>query len=228
MLSKLKDRKMFKSIPRTFFKIVFLIFFSQKILGRAMSSNDGTYSTLLELEKKQSATDRSFDLISGGLLAVGIGLYGHYNTNANVLMKLVYTGTETAGVLTVSKGIQRFYSRSLILDLDQTFVRSLERGSSTIELSEAKDTIANNYSSNLKAKKMTSGYSATLLSLLNFFHAYRSTNTDPIMVNVHLFLGVSFGVGGAYELFDSYYASADTPENVSIQYLPYPEITWRF
>src|SRR5688572_23415668 len=73
--------------------------------ARGDDARDAEYERLIQEETERTSDAAVTERMASGLAAIGIGLYGYYNDDRGVLTKVVYSSTQTAGVLLVSDAI---------------------------------------------------------------------------------------------------------------------------
>lgn len=193
---------------------------------------DRAYDRLIEHERARKNPENLAERLASGIAALGIGLYGYYNDDRGVLTKVVYSATQTAGVVLVSNAILDSNQPSLLLLTDrylhhrqQMDLTKFKRG---IVLIEEKRALG-------EAKQLA--YTSAILCGIYAYDGYRAKGSEEGLRNVFYFLSFNFALISAanfYRLFsqesvrDTGSAHGSGGVHVHLAVLPTPTLTLTF
>lgn len=213
--------------------IAFILSFLLTQGGFALSQEDKDYydtkyRELVAKEREQTSRQRLVEQASSGIAAIIIGMYGYYNDNRGLLTRVVYSATQTAGVVMVSDAIVDANSPSLLLSVNRYLAR---RG--PIDMDRFKRGLVSIERRRQEGELKKIAYTSGVLSAMYFYNGYRERKNTPALSNVFLFLGGNFllisGVG-FYKLktFDRDHLPPSSQQTFQFDILPTPTITYNF
>jgi hypothetical protein len=168
-----------------------------------------------------------YEKLAAGIAALSVGTYGYYNEDKGAIVKLIYSGTQTAGLVMISSAVLEYNRPSLILSNDLHFKNF---DSMSYEKYKAQ-VVSTNRRARLAEIKSTS-YTTAILGAMYLYNGSQEDNKS--IRNLFYFLGGNFVlISGAsfYKLYSYTQPVSQKPQvvnSVSINLLPYPEITMIF
>lgn len=190
---------------------------------------DLAYEAILENERKGHSDVDYIQGISAGLAALTIGTYGYYNEDKGTLVKLIYGGTQTAGVLIISNSILGYNRPSLVLSNDFYF-----RNSNEMSFEKYKNQVVRSSLRMKKAELKQTSYTSLILGSIYLYNG--SQEDTKALRNFFYFLGGNFIlISGAsfYRLFSN--SSSNTTKkpqeelsSVSFGFFPYLTMNMTF
>lgn len=180
------------------FSIVWLSFFSSMILFAASPkpappANDywsKEYSRMVKQEQRTYNRRSNLEKIVGGSLAFGLGAYGYYgNMEQRVSAKVIYSITQSGGILAISSGIVGLSSDSAFLELDKAFLRE---GEMTYE--KYKKVVIRSMRTQELAEIKKTAISSGLLALLYGYNSYLERKGNKVVRNSYAFLAFNLSL----------------------------------
>jgi hypothetical protein len=147
---------------------------------------DAAYQKIIEEERQEFLQDEFSEDLASGIAALIIGLYGYYNDNRGVATKMVYSATQTAGVLMISSTLGRLNRPSLLLTMD----RQLRRNSN-MSFPEYQRLVVKAREANDRASYQQIAYTSMILGGIYGYNAYREKEAQALR-NVFAFLSLNF------------------------------------
>ncbi len=160
-----------------------------------LSPLEKRYQEILEEEREQLRKGEFIEDLASGLAALTIGLYGYYNDNRGISSKLIYSATQTAGVLFISQTIRRADQPSLLLSLD----RSLRRHD-TIDLESYKRLVVRVDDKLTRSNQKQLAYTSLILGSIYGYNAFREKDIAALR-SVFGFLSFNFFVVSGVNFF---------------------------
>ena len=143
------------------------------------------YQKILTDEEAPKQREAVVENVAAGGAALCIGLYGYYNDNRGLMTRLIYSATQTAGVLMVSDAILSANNPSFMAMTDAYLARG-----KTLDIDKFKFAVVNLTRKQKLAQYKQLAYSGGILSGIYFYNAYRES--EPSLRNVFYFLGANF------------------------------------
>lgn len=180
--------------------VVFAAVSGQKIKDRKSSKKIDELANFYEdalRSERVIYNDRSnTEKIIGGSLAFALGTYGYYrDTDRKIAGKIVYSATQSGGILALSSGIVGLTSSSTILAVDSAFRM---RGEMTYN--DYKSVVVTSKRAAELAEIQKNAISTGLLSILYSYNCFIESKRSEVLrnsfgflaFNLALFSGVSF------------------------------------
>lgn len=161
----------------------------------ALSPLEERYQEILLEEREQLRRGEFVEDLVSGLAALTIGTYGYYNDNKGLTTKLIYSGTQTAGVILISNSIRRLDRPSLLLSLDRS-IRKREN----MDLERFKKLVVRIDERVARSDQKQLAYTSLLLASIYGYNAYRETKIIGLR-NVFGFLSFNFFIVSGVNFF---------------------------
>jgi hypothetical protein len=147
-----------------------------------------SYSEIIKNERKSQKSRTNIEKIVGGSIAFLLGTYGYYNDpTQNVSSKLIYSVTQSGGILAISSGIVGLSSMSPLTALDDAFLKKGE-----LTYGEYKRVVTIASESQKLAEIQKTAISTGLLASLYGYNAYSERQGNVALRNTFLFLAFNF------------------------------------
>ncbi len=210
--------------PHWFFNILLILIFIAG--GHAKAQTEGEtnnldlleqkYQDILKQEREQMRKGDFVEDLASGLAALTIGLYGYYNDNRGISSKLIYSATQTAGVLMISQTIRKADQPSLLLQVDKNL-----RKRESMDLETYKKMVVRIDERLSRSQQKQLAYTSLILGSIYGYNAYREKQI-PGLRNVFGFLSANFLVVSGVNFFklsqakDIFLQDQNTPPKLSI------------
>lgn len=171
-------------------KIVIFAFLLLKVpvaFGEQAASLDSLYMGLLEERKQRKNTSHILEQLFGGLAAFALGTYGSRSAGDSQELSLVYSATQSAGVIVAGNAIKNYYSPDIILEMEdfskQNFSDEKQR-----DLNYKKLVVVNDVNKK-RASYRYLAYTSGLLGLIYATNAMELRRSNEDISNIYAFLG---------------------------------------
>ncbi len=201
---------------------------SSSVKSKKMDLWTSSYEKALQDERRLYNKRSNLEKIVGGTLAFALGTYGYYNdSNRRIAGKLIYSATQSGGILALSSGIVGLSSTSTVIAVDEAFQK---KGDLAYE--DYKRIVVQSSMASELAEIQKTAISTGLLAALYSYNGFKERNGNQILRNTFgflafnftLFSGVSFyrwitfETGSAGSPQSKMSASWDSPTSFSINY----------
>ena len=148
------------------------------------------YDQMIAEEAKRTSSENYTSRLGSGIAALCIGLYGYYNDDRGILTRVVYSATQTAGVVMISSSILDANQPSMLLLTDKFLNRrqqmDLGRFKRGTVMIERRRTIG-------EYKQMA--YTSAILSGIYAYNGYREQVDEYVgLKNALYFLSFNFAL----------------------------------
>lgn len=198
--------------------LIALIFASEVAMANA------AYDELIRAEQEARSQEKAFEQIVGGSAATAIGLYGYYNDDRGVMVKLSYGAIQTSGIVVLCRAIFALNDSSLLLAVNS----EIEKGPN-VSSDRLRAAIANVQRQRQASTDLTLGTSASILGTMYLYNGYRSNSDETQLKNIFYFLGANmYLVAGVTWYRILMRQSQKETTSTEVDFRPWPEITYRF
>ena len=159
----------------------------QSSKSKTKSKINREYGKIIKSERRKSNRASAVEGIMSGVAAVVIGVYGYYNDDRGLLTKVLYSATQTAGVIVASTYLFDLYAPRTVLSLDEYLLKNGD-----ITYSTYKNLLVSVEKQRRSAEVTQMAYSSGVLSLLYGYNGFRENNKG--LSNVFYFLSFNFAL----------------------------------
>jgi hypothetical protein len=146
------------------------------------------YDAVIRKERRQLNRRSNLEMVVGGSLAFALGTYGYYSDpRLKTAGKLIYSVTQSGGILALSNGIVGLNASSPLIALDDAFTESRR-----LSYEEYKRIVVISTRASELAEIKKTSISAGLLGLLYGYNAYLERKSNPVLRNTFGFLAFNF------------------------------------
>jgi hypothetical protein len=146
------------------------------------------YNEALRIERRAFNQRSSLEKIVGGTLAFALGTYGYYNDdNQQIAGKLIYSATQSGGILALSDGIIGLSSSSTVIALDNAFQKKGE-----LTYSDYKRIVVQSRQASELGEIRKTAISTGLLAILYGYNTYKEGSGNQVLRNTFGFLAFNF------------------------------------
>lgn len=180
----------------------------------AMDSWSEPYATAIRAERRTHNTRSNIERIVGGSLAFALGTYGYYNDSTRQTAgKIIYSATQSGGILALSSGIVGLSSESPLLALDSEF---LKKGQ--LSYDDYKRIVVRSRSASELAEIQKTAIASGLLATLYAYNGYMERNRNLVLRNTFGFLAFNFTLFSSVSFYRwiNYEDSLSTPNAAKI------------
>jgi hypothetical protein len=146
------------------------------------------YNNFLRIERRAQNRRVNLEKIVGGSLAFLLGTYGYYNDSQQKIGgKIIYSVTQSGGILAISNGIVGLNSVSPLIAIDDAFQNDRELSYSQYK----RIVVKSRYSDSLGDIQKTA-ISTGLLAVLYGYNGYQERAGNVVLRNTFAFLTFNF------------------------------------
>ncbi len=207
------------STAATFYSLVLIVLgLGWSVTGQSQSLS---YDDIMAQERDNRSQERAFEQIVGGTAATMIGLYGYYNDDRGLLVKLAYGSIQTSGVVVLCRALFALNDPSLLLAIDNDI-----RGRDSIETERLRRQITEIHNQRQHSSQLTLATSSAILGSLYLYNGIRSQADETQLKNIFYFLGANmYLVSGVtwYRIWKRQ-SLKNTSVTASIDLAPWPEL----
>jgi hypothetical protein len=168
------------------------------------------YEQAIRSERKSYNDRTHIERIVGGGLAFALGTYGYYNDkNRQIAGKLIYSATQSGGILAISSGIVGLSSTSPILALDEEFQKQ-----GRLSYQEYKRVVVESSRSAEIAGIQRTAISAGLLAALYSYNSYLERRGNLVLRNTFGFMAFNFTMFSSVSFYRWYTFADDAPKSI--------------
>jgi hypothetical protein len=171
------------------------------------------YEQAIRSERKTYNNRTHVERIVGGGLAFALGTYGYYNDkNRQIAGKLIYSATQSGGILAISNGIVGLSTTSPILALDEEFQHQ-----GRLTYPEYRKIVVESSRSSELAGIQRTAISAGLLAALYSYNSYLERRGNVVLRNTFGFMAFNFTMFSSVSFYRWYTFGDDMPKPASRQ-----------
>lgn len=165
------------------------------------------YEKALQDERRQYNKRTNLEKMVGGALAFALGTYGYYNDeNRQIAGKLIYSATQSGGILALSSGIVGFSASSPVIAIDDAFQKKGE-----LSYEDYKRIVVQSSRASELAEIQKTAISTGLLAVLYSYNGFKERNESQILRNTFGFLAFNFTLFSGVSFYRWMTFEYDTP-----------------
>jgi hypothetical protein len=146
------------------------------------------YQKALHDERRHYNKRSNLEKIVGGTLAFSLGTYGYYNdVNRKIAGKLIYSATQSGGILALSSGIVGLSASSPVIAVDDAFQQKGD-----LSYDDYKRIVVQSSRASELAEIQKTAISTGLLAVLYGYNSFKERNNSQILRNTFGFLAFNF------------------------------------
>lgn len=153
------------------------------------------YLRIIESERAGINRRHATEELVSGILALGIGSYGTYSDQPNIIVRGGYSAIQSGGVLVLGDALGKLYRPNLTLKLDHAFRDSQEMSYQRFKLLTSEFQRAKDHAEHIQYL-----YSFGILAVVHGVDGYREAEQSKTLSGIHYFFAFNFSVGTIYHL----------------------------
>lgn len=208
-----------------FFTIAFLyyLFCLPSVL---IGSSD--YNKLISTLKENRESRHYVENLASGIAGLTIGLYGYYNDDRGIAAKVIYTATQSAGVLLIGEAIESQYTKNLYLLFDKFSLDFDQENKWSIE--KFKKELVEAHRTNQKSTQLKIAYTSGILSGLYLYNGIRERSNNKSLSNIQLFFSFNAAMISLSSFYNTYQKKSEKllEKEVKLSFLPYLALSYHF
>jgi hypothetical protein len=146
------------------------------------------YNDVLKIERRSQNRRSNLEKIVGGSLAFLLGTYGYYyDSQQKIGGKLIYSATQSGGILAISSGIIGLNAVSPLIAIDDAFQNHGE-----LTYNQYKHIVVRSRNSETLGEIQKTAISTGLLAVLYSYNGYQERKGNTVLRNTFAFLAFNF------------------------------------
>lgn len=167
-----------------------------------------SYNQIIRSERRSQNSRTDIEKIVGGSLAFLLGTYGYYNDKQQkVAGKLIYSATQSGGIIALSSGIVGLSSVSTLAALDDEFLREGD-----LSYGHYQRVVVSTIKSQELGEIQKTAISTGLLAALYGYNGYAERKGNLALRNTFLFLTFNFTLFSSVSFY-RWYNFEDIPSS---------------
>jgi hypothetical protein len=155
------------------------------------------YLRIIRRERSNSNRTRALEGLIAGVAATVIGTYGIYNDDRGIVSRVIYSATQTAGIISASRYYLIMNTPVAILELDEIL-----KEQPALSLDNFKDLMVTVDRKRRISESTAVGYASLILAGIHGYNGYNEKNVG--LRNVYYFMSLSFALTSGFSIYNSF------------------------